>query len=77
MDAAVSQRLLDGRYGGDAEKKDLHESDRAYLARCQRAADYCARRLGWTVVECCEGGGMRAIESIQDQIMGLVGRLWA
>jgi len=77
VDPEVSQALMLSRYGGHGERRDIHEKDLDYLRRCQSAADYCARRLGWTVVECCEGGGMRAIESIQAQIMELVGRLWA
>lgn len=71
----VSQALMLSRYGGHEERRDIHEKDLDYLRRCQRAADYCASRLGWTVVECCEGGGMRAIESIQAEIIGLVQRL--
>ena len=77
VDPAVSQRLLDGRYGGDAEKKDLHESDRAYLARCQRAADYCAARLSWHTVECCRDGEMRPKEDIAREVFALASELLA
>ena len=76
VDPEVSQALMLSRYGGHEERRDIHEKDLEYLRRCQSAADYCARRLGWRVVECCAGGGMRAIESIQAEIMGLAGRLW-
>lgn len=75
VDPEVSQALMLSRYSGHEERRDIHERDMDYLRRCQRAADYCASRLGWTVVECCEGGGMRAIESIQAEIIGLVGNL--
>ena len=64
----VSQSLMLSRYGGLEERRDIHEKDMAYLRRCQSAADYCARRLGWKVVECCEAGRMRDIESIQRDI---------
>ena len=74
VDPEVSQALMLSRYSGHEERRDIHEKDLDYLRRCQRAADYCAARLGWTVVECCEGGGMRAIESIQAEIIGLIGR---
>lgn len=72
VDPEVSQALILSRYGGHEEQRDIHEKDLAYLRRCQSAADYCARRLGWAVVECCAGGKMRAIESVQAEIMGLV-----
>ena len=75
VDPEVSQALMLSRYSGHEERRDIHEKDLDYLRRCQRAADYCASRLGWTVVECCEGGGMRAIESIQTEIIGHIGRL--
>ncbi len=72
VDPDISQALMLSRYGGHGERRDIHEKDLAYLRRCQSAADYCARRLGWAVVECCEGEGMRSIEAIQAEIMGLV-----
>ena len=72
VDPEVSQALMLSRYGGHGERRDIHEKDLAYLRRCQSAADYCAARLGWAVVDCCAGGEMRAIESIQAEIMELV-----
>ena len=71
VDPAVSQILLEKRYGGCEEKKDLHEKDLAYLARCQDAARYCAEYLGWKTVECCRGGAMRSVEEIGDELMRL------
>ena len=69
VDPAVSQKLLEKRYGGDAEKKDLHEKDLAYLERCQAAAAYCADYLGWKTVECCRGGAMRPGEEIGEELL--------
>ena len=71
VDPAVSQALMLSRYGGHEERKDIHEKDMDYLRRCQRAADYCARQLGWRVVECCEDGRMRSVESIQADLWGI------
>ncbi|MBR4702415.1 MAG: thymidylate kinase [Oscillospiraceae bacterium] len=71
VDPAVSQRLLTLRYEGQ-EKRDIHERDREYLARCQKAAAYCAEKLGWRVVECCRDGEMRSIEEIQQELLPLV-----
>ena len=70
VDPAVSQRLMTGRYRGDESKKDIHEKDLAYLARSHEAADWCAARLGWARVPCCEGGGMRGVEQIGRDVRG-------
>ena len=75
MDPAVSQRLMEERYHGDAAKKDIHERDVAYLNRARVAADYCAERLGWRVVECCENGQVKTIETIHAEVMACVGEI--
>lgn len=36
------------------------------------AAQYCANKLGWTVVDCCRGGAYRTKESINAEIMKIV-----
>jgi dTMP kinase len=72
VDPAVSQRLLTARYGGREERKDIHEKDRAYLARCRLSADYCAEVLGWQVVECCRDGAMLGVEEIGEIVKGVV-----
>jgi len=72
VDTAVSQKLMTGRYQGHEEKKDIHEKDIGYLGQCRQAADYCADKLGWQVVECCEGERMRSVESIADDIQRLI-----
>lgn len=68
VDPEVSQRLLEKRYDGNMEKKDIHEKDQEYLLRCQKAADYCSKSLGWETIECTENGAMRSIEMIADDI---------
>ena len=65
VDPSVSERLL--RERGAAA--DIHEQDRAYQARCRTAADYCAAKFGWQVVECVEGGQMRSVEDIHAEIL--------
>lgn len=52
MHEALCRRLLEKRYAGNTEKKDLHERDAEYLVRCRRAALCAADRLGWQVVRC-------------------------
>ncbi len=68
VDPEMSQKLLAKRYEGHMEKEDIHEKDRAYLARCQKAADYCAEKMGWKIVNCTKDGQMRSIDDIQSEI---------
>lgn len=69
VDVAVSQELMNQRYHGDERKKDIHESDVEYLKKSREAAEYCSRKLGWKMVECCDSGGMRSKEEILGKIM--------
>ena len=71
-DTDISQKLMSGRYGGDESKKDIHEGDIEYLRRSQKAAAYCAHKLGWKTVECVRDGKMRSIEDIHNEIMTLI-----
>lgn len=72
LDPAVSQKLMTGRYHGDEKKKDIHESNLTYLYHSRQAADYCAEKLGWHVVECLAGDGMRSMEDIHREILDQV-----
>ena len=72
-EAAVTEKMLLKRYEGDASREDIHEADRAYMARSRRAAEYCAQRLGWTTVQCTRAGSMRTVEDIHGEIMGALG----
>jgi dTMP kinase len=73
VDPEVSQQLMTQRYRGDESKKDIHESNAAYLSKSQLAAGYCARTLGWKTIQCVKDGAMRAIEDIAAEIRALVG----
>lgn len=67
------QKMLEKRYGGDLSQKDIHERDDAYLLRCREAAAYAAERDGWYTVTCTDGAGnMRSVESIQNELVGIV-----
>lgn len=48
MPVALSKKMVDRRGG----KKDIHELDGEYLARCREAALYVSRACGWTVIPC-------------------------
>ena len=68
MPIEVSQKLLSGRYGGNEQKKDIHESDVEYLARCREAAVFTAEYSDWTVIPCAKSGTPRTVEEISDDI---------
>lgn len=72
VDPEVSQKLMTKRYQGDEERKDIHESDLEYLRRSREAADYCAKELGWTLIECVQNGDMRSIEDIATDIFNVI-----
>ena len=72
VDPDVSQELMTKRYEGNENKKDIHEANLDYLNRSRRAADFCAKTLGWSVVECIKDGAMRSIEDIHDEIMAII-----
>ena len=56
------------RYEGDESKKDLHEKNFAFLLECRKSALYAAKKCGWTVINCCENGEIKSIESIAEEI---------
>jgi len=69
VDPDVSQGLMTKRYEGNEAKKDIHESNLDYLRRSRLAADYCAKSLGWSVVECIVDGNMRSIDDIAADVL--------
>ena len=69
MPVEVSQKLLSGRYKGDEAKKDIHESDTAYLENCRKAAMFTARYSGWTIIPCAKDGEARSIEDISKDVL--------
>ncbi len=69
MPVEVSQKLLSGRYSGDEAKKDIHESDTAYLENCRKAAMFTARYSGWTIIPCAKDGKARSIEDISKDVL--------
>ena len=68
VEPEVSQKLMSKRYEGDEGKKDLHEKNFAFLLECRKSALYAAEKCGWTVINCCENGEIKPIESIAEEI---------
>lgn len=69
VDPEISQKLMTERYEGNDTKKDIHEANVNYLKRSRQAADYCAKALNWSVVECIQNDEMRKIEDIHAQLL--------
>jgi len=69
---AISQKLIEGRYQGDNEKKDIHEADLGYLERCYAGAGYVADRQGWQMLDCAPKGEMLSVEEISDKVWEMV-----
>lgn len=72
MPTDISQTLLDGRYRENGGRKDIHESDTAYLLACRKCAMFSAERLGWHVIPCAEGGAPRSREAVHEDLMKIV-----
>lgn len=60
----VAQKLLSNRYGGDENKKDIHESNKTYLEHCRQAALFTAKYSGWQIINCSKDGNPRSREDI-------------
>lgn len=69
VDPAVSRRLMEARSEAYGRSLDIHERNLGYLRRSREAADYCAERLDWRVIECAPSGAMRTAEDIHREIM--------
>ncbi len=64
----MSAKQVLSRYDGDESKKDVHESNVAFMRRCFECASYAAQKLGWTIIECCDGDNMRSVPEITEDI---------
>jgi dTMP kinase len=76
MHPEASMRLIEGRYQGDEQKKDLHEQNFCYLQACRRAALFAAERLGWTVIGCSDAQHRPlAVDEIAEAVARAAGKL--
>lgn len=58
MPLTLSQKLLLQRYEGEDNRRDIHERDLEYLAKCREAAMYAARKCGWHILPCADENGL-------------------
>ena len=68
MPNELSKKLLEKRYCGDEQKKDIHERDEQYRENCRAAAIYNVEHAGWQVIPCNEGDNVRSIEAIAKDV---------
>lgn len=70
----TAQRLMSRRYGGDEQKKDIHESNLDYLNSCRKAAFFAAKQQGWKIVRGTEGNNLRTVEDIHRDILTIINK---
>ena len=76
VEPSLGERLMLERYGGDAGKLDIHERNMDFQKRGRKAALYCAKAQGWTVIDCGKGGEMRCKEEIAREVLGACGGIF-
>ena len=72
MPIEVSQKLLSSRYGGNEEKKDIHERNVDFLKACREAALYTAKKKGWFILPCSDGENPFTPEKINEQLSAMI-----
>jgi dTMP kinase len=73
MPLEVSRGLITARYQGDEAKRDIHEADYDYLARCRTAALCAAGAMGWQIISCAENDTPFTLEEIHASIREYIG----
>lgn len=51
------------------DKKDIHESDTAFMDRSANMARTLAKSYGWTTIQCCQDGEMRIRTDIAQEVI--------
>ena len=72
MPIELSRQLMRHREAETNTSADIHEKDLAYLAACRETEAQAAAYYGWTVVHCADGGAVRTIEDINNEIYARV-----
>ena len=72
----LSQKRLSERYHGYESKKDIHESNIAYMTACRKSALYAAKKCGWDVISCCgEDGHIYSQEEVTQMLLNIIGEV--
>lgn len=75
MPIEISQKLMSERYKGDESKKDIHESNIAYLKTCRKTALYAAEKLGWNVIGCSDDEKPLPIDEITQKLIDVINKI--
>lgn len=76
MPPPISARLIADRSQATGAAKDIHEQDQSYLLRCHAAYCALAEKYGWHTVHCAQGGTLKTIACIHEEIYEKVQRLF-
>ena len=69
MKYEIASEMIEKRCESTGQRRDIHETDTAYLERCHKAAAYAADRLGWHRIVCYEGRQPCSKEEIAARIL--------
>lgn len=70
----LTEGLLRKRESDTHTNADIHEKDLNYLKTCRKTGLEAAKFYGWTVIRCVEGGAVRGIQDIHEEIYRCVKR---
>ena len=68
MAPEVANRLIAARAEKTGAREDIHERDKAYLARCHAAYLALAEKYGWARIPCSEGSAPRPVAAIHEDV---------
>ncbi len=72
MPVEFSQNLMNVRYLGHEEKKDLHESNITFLEKCRKSALYSSEKYNWNKIECFYKDQIKSIDEIHNEILSVI-----
>ena len=65
----IALDLVSGRSEATGQKKDIHELDTAYMARCHEAAAYASEKLRWKNIVCYANDAPLSLQEISEKIL--------
>lgn len=71
MPPEAAEKLMSKREGGE----DIHEKDKAYLATCYDSACSLSERYGWMRISCTDGGRIKTIEEVHNEIFDKINEI--
>lgn len=72
VSTAATEAMMRKREEDTNTHADIHERDAEYLKTCRETGRQAAQHYGWKLIQCENGGVMRPIEDIHEEIYALV-----